>query len=397
MRATKRKQNLDTGNTQGFVDSASLHGAFAALILGKPESWTEWDRQSLLECTYLLLFNNMSIVPGPRLSGKAAYGYETEVVGKMPKLLTGDGDRREAEQRIRWWLARYPERLKRAWEDLKNDPRVDDWSNYRREFFWENHIRGRDGLFSLEYASHLARVLGCSEADLRKVHALSTDLKQVKLWAKGHMDAAAELADAAYRLSSLISGKYHEYLARTAGLQLVSHPHRAVISIPIPMKVSILSTNSEQCFIKMIIGSALLESTAKRRIHCWIDNIRKARDAIDLKAISLRQCTLDADAESQAVAAARRIELPGSSSLQRDILTSAATLNLSFWLSMVLGPWAFLGLGIPFLYKQKRQVTIGEDLARVGTTRRNFLRLGRSVPGRIERTLLPAPAVMRGN
>jgi hypothetical protein len=43
------------GETKGFIDGATVASILAALSLGKVSS--DWDRQCLLEGTYLLLFD----------------------------------------------------------------------------------------------------------------------------------------------------------------------------------------------------------------------------------------------------------------------------------------------------------------------------------------------------
>ena len=71
--------------TEGFVDSALIHGALATLSLGGGVDLSAWDRQSLLEITYLLLFRKIGIVPGPG-GYRGASGPFERVISQLPAL-----------------------------------------------------------------------------------------------------------------------------------------------------------------------------------------------------------------------------------------------------------------------------------------------------------------------
>src|ERR1035438_3184453 len=71
--------------TEGFVDSALIHGALATLSLGGGVDLSAWDRQSLLESTYLLLFRKIGIVPGPG-GYRGASGPFERVISQLPAL-----------------------------------------------------------------------------------------------------------------------------------------------------------------------------------------------------------------------------------------------------------------------------------------------------------------------
>jgi hypothetical protein len=115
--------------------------------------------------------------------------------------------------------------------------------------------------------------------------------------------------------------------------------------------------NSEEYFVKAIIGSAMLETTSDRRAKAWVDNLVKARAAIERRAISLPRAAVDADAERLAAEAARAWAGP-------------------------LGPITTAA------YRQYRGASVGEDLARfLLDTKRRFRQLAGTVPGRISRLL----------
>jgi len=50
---------------QGFIDHASISSAIAALRVKDAKNLNSWDRECLTAVTYVLLFRDVGIVPGP--------------------------------------------------------------------------------------------------------------------------------------------------------------------------------------------------------------------------------------------------------------------------------------------------------------------------------------------
>jgi hypothetical protein len=136
----------------------------------------------------------------------------------------------------------------------------------------------------------------------------------------------------------------------------------------------------------MIIGSALLEKTAERRVKTWIDNILKGRNSITLSKIALPEASIDSHAESLAAEAALRTGLSTTPGILRRAIDVVAMIGIGGLVSLRIIPW--LGLISPFVapgYRHLRGVSIGDDLSRCFLdTKRRFRRLGRRKPGRIE-------------
>lgn len=368
--------------TPAFIDSATLHDAFAALVYGKGAQWNEWVAQNLIECTWLLLFDNVKLVPGPAHKGAGAVpGYEAALASRLPTLLFPFQQQKAALTNTKRWLANPTKPFAAAWSKSRQEPAFLEWAAQLRETWWTVHQSANQGLFAIGDSIWLASLLGVSETSIAEAHRQSCSVNVVKQWSKGKGGDIAELAGQAYLASTLLRGKYHEYVARANNLQLVAHPFRNSIASRTSTPRPIPAPNSEQLFTKILIGSALLEPTADRRVTLWIDNIIRAREAIASKAICLPNTIQASDAEHHAVTAARRISLPGSAVWHRDILNWAIVANFA----LALGPWGLLG-GLSLVgYKAMRGRTIGEELALLGTTDSNFQRLGRTVAGRIIR------------
>src|SRR5712671_1697606 len=112
---------------KGFVDSASIHSALAVLKLGGTLSLSTWERQCLLEATYLFLFTDIGIIAG--LSGyRGASGLLSHVVKEFPSLEENRFSGRDAALRAtRRWLTRDEQGVKDAWTQLQSQPEFEAW------------------------------------------------------------------------------------------------------------------------------------------------------------------------------------------------------------------------------------------------------------------------------
>jgi hypothetical protein len=149
---------------------------------------------------------------------------------------------------------------------------------------------------------------------------------------------------------------------------------------------SITNTSHESHARSSLIAAALREPTAERRVKTWIGNVAAARRAIDAEAIALPPTIIDSVAMDHATNAARAISLPGGPRWEQEFLNWTIGANVGLWagVALALGPWGFLASAAVPAYKYVRGRSVGEELAiRLGT-KRNFARLGRSVPGRID-------------
>lgn len=144
-------------------------------------------------------------------------------------------------------------------------------------------------------------------------------------------------------MTSLIRGRFYEYLARNDGLHLMSHPYKMYAESNRKAGQAFEVFNSEEYLLKMIIGSAFLESTPERRVQTWADNVDKARRAISLRAIALPNTVLEVDAENRAAEAAKIIGIKSLSTMMHRVLDGIVGIGLGTLLSVTISPWGLLG------------------------------------------------------
>lgn len=144
-------------------------------------------------------------------------------------------------------------------------------------------------------------------------------------------------------------------------------------------------------FTRIIIGSALREVSTDRRLRAYVDSVASARKAIQIGSISFWPTSTQDLAEQQAVDAVKIVGIPGSPAIYRRVIDLATTYGLPSLLRTAIAPWAAsLTPVAQQAYRYNRGTSIGESIGRIiFDTKRRYLKLARSVPGRIERVLCP--------
>ena len=375
--------------TQGFIDSASIHGAIVAMSSGKIDEISDWDKQSLLSVTYLLLFDNIGIIHGP--------GYYSGASGPYSKVLSGlpflEGfqfsNKTNAIRNTNFWLTRYPGSLEASWKALITDNQFKSWQTNAIEQFWIHHSKMYGGLFNEEYIPSISKIINCSEKELKDLYRASENKNEVLNWLKVNSKTSEDVKNA-WTISALIRGRFHEYLAQSNENHLIAHPFRKSVEKKLGNSKEASITNSETYFVKTIIGSALLEPNLERRMNVWIENINKSRKAISLKSIVLPNSTLDSDAESHSANAAKICGLPASPAIIHRALDVASSIGIGLLLKVIFNPWSKIGTPlVTQSYKYEKGKSIGEDIASfIFNNEKRYKRLASKIPGRIRCSII---------
>lgn len=373
--------------TIGFIDAASINGALEAVSVGTRGTSPDWDKQCLLRATFLLMHSSMKVLPTVEGRATATGDYE-HVISAFPQIETYaiPEDRRQAQAKTKAWLSNNLPLLSTAWDQLQHNNRFCEWADRHKAQALVRHVKRHGSLFEVNVIQYICRILNCSERDLRKVHCLSVDTDLVGKWERGKGVAEdIQLAEKAWLLAGIMRGKFHEYFAEAQKLQLAAHPFREGIErklIEVPLRETSLS---EELFVRMIIGAALIETSRKRRVTTWVNSTRKASDAIIRGGIALPDVVNESDAERYAADAAKAIGLQCSPDILRRAIDIAFTFGLAPLLHLTIAPWAaVMAPIIPPAYRHVRGAAIGDDVSTILlSTRSRFLALAKSVPGRI--------------
>lgn len=386
---------------KGFIDMSSLHSALCLVRQGRNSYLSKWHGQSLLDVTYLLLHSNIRVIPRLGRPGGEA-GDTGTFLAALPNISTKTAHKKSAMKSTLSWLNEEQIRLNEAWLSTKDDKQLWEWAVIQRDLKWEEQSETYGSLFDEEFIPVIAKTLQMTENDLRKIHLASGDTGQVKEWLKrGISSEDAKVAESAWLVGGLVRGKYYENLAKASGMQLVAHPYRFRLSERLESCHTENVTRVEELFVKVLIASAQLERTPKRRIAAWGENIDRAKRALGDKIFLLHETRRISDAEENAYVALKRIGIVPGAKLYRRLLEGIVNWQIPALMAYSLSPWiTTAGLGIvgatvaagQVAYKHWRGISVGEEAANfVFSNKLRFRWLAKSVPGRIHRQYFLGP------
>jgi hypothetical protein len=228
---------------------------------------------------------------------------------------------------------------------------------------------------------------------------MSTDASHVNRWMENGGEEA-RIAFDAWVLSCLIRGKYYEILARQARMQLVSHPLRTWLEEPLEKGLSQAVRHSEEIFVKILVGSALIETSPERRVMVLAQNIQRARRGIEAKSIVLPETVTADKAEAFAIRAAQDAGINGVAKLYRQVIDRFADVSAHVFLGYTLSYWV-PHEAIPALngaahigYHWLRHLSPGQEVTRLAFSTDERFRWLSTLPGGRLTHELPLPTML---
>ncbi len=354
--------------TEAHIDSASIHGAIAALDYDRVQRWHLWAYQSIVTVTALLLCHpHLRIVPGisPRFglvdrSTRAVEDlYDFGIRQLLPVLETtldsySDATRlskskENAERKTKEWIKNSTEEAKKAFFTAKTQDCYESWLEWAIQNAWERDSERINGLFNFEMIEELALTLDCDKQTMYRVWKITQNLERLRLWKQKQEGEDFKIACEAYVASAVFRGRYHDELAKSMKWQVTHHPIRdfALIQPTGTNNIAIPLTRPFTYFCNIIINGAMKESNSKSKIALWTENMKHAQG--DQKIMtSLFEPEDDIDiSRKKAINAAQALKLrlyPKWLDLM-DIPLALAVTGLT---SFVLTGWADLSLALPF-------------------------------------------------
>jgi len=197
------------------------------------------------------------------------------------------------------------------------------------------------------------------------------------------------LVSRAHVLSILLRGRYHDLVARSAGIQVMHHPVRAPMLPklseqdlpPVPYEL----TNSERFMAQLLWASGFAERDADRRIRLWSDNVRLVRTAVLAEAIDLPHRTSETRALDTAVDAAR---IRAHSRLVDDAIDLLLAAGVGVLTSFVVNGWPVM-LTTLASYVGSRKEQIGTRVAKQALDSNRRLKHLAETPGRVTGRFAP--------
>lgn len=384
--------------TRGFIDGATITSALTYLNQGKSGSHPLWHEQSILETTYLLLHEDIQIVPRPKGIGGERGDYAI-VATEISELIVDSGNRKQVFKAtfdvVKGDNLSSPNKIynliKSAWGQVDQNEDFLNWAEIQRADRWVNQSQTYGALYDAESVAIISKVTGYDIKDVERIYFESANIKKVKTWIKRIESLEeAKIANAGWIIGGFMRGFFYDNLAASEGLHMLTHPFRQAAAFPADTIESYDISNTLELIAKIIIANSLNEPTKERRVKKWAESIKNARNFIQENIAEypkLIDPTTQPKAMEKALMVSRRIDLNGT--LKEISYFIDAGISAVIW-GFDIAPWA--SIPFIFLYQNFTKKFPGESIADFFFKSNSYYRwLANSVPGRIERALPKTP------
>lgn len=392
--------------TQGFIDWASLTEV-ANGYAGPMRDAYRWSAISSIQATCGLVHGRqLRVLPGPggrRLATKGPHDVLRTAVTDLvdsTQLPAGAVDRTAAE--VSRWAQDNATRLREIVETCLSDPDAvygtrcgfDQWLATALGSNREATTLRVGGLFDLSLRSPLSAVLEVSDEELVRAWEHSGEAATL-----GPDSDLYALVSRAHVLSILLRGRFHDLVARGAGIQVMHHPVRApmlpdLAEADLP-PVAYELTNSERFMAQLLWASGFRELDADRRIRLWSDNVRLVRTAVLTEMIDLPQRTSETRALDTAVDAARSAGVRAHSRLVDDAIDLLVAAGVGALTSFVVNGWPDM-LTTLASYAGSRKEQLGARVANQVLDSSRRLKHLAETPGRVTGRFVPSAGSATG-
>ena len=253
--------------TQSYIDSATTYEVLPLLSAAQANDAYPWAWQNTVAATSMLINTpHLLMAPAPVLRSGAAGLYGQLTLGLadfMSHYRPAPADARDALQKTKRWARKNVGKVQSAYAKLMADTtNYQRWLDWRITNAWVENAARLGGLFNADFIPELSKIMNVPEADLIRVRHLSSDVREVS----GYVNRRSphddfQLLTDAYILSALLRGRYHDFIARKSGLQIVHHPLReGVLSKPKRTDHKNFSvSNTERYLSNIVLASAFME------------------------------------------------------------------------------------------------------------------------------------------
>ncbi|GAA2574561.1 hypothetical protein GCM10010435_57710 [Winogradskya consettensis] len=378
---------------QGFIDWASLTEV-ANSYAGPMRDAYRWSAVSSIQATCGIVHGRQfRVLPSPgsrRLSTKGPHDVLRMAVTDLvdsAQLPSNTVDRTATD--VKRWAQDNTTRLRQIVDTCMSDPDklygpkcgFDQWLATALGANREATTLRVGGLFDLSLRAPLSAVLEVGDQELARAWEHSSEAATL-----GTDSDLYELVSRAHVLSILLRGRYHDLVARSAGIQVMHHPIRGPLLPELPEAdlppVPYELTNSERFMAQLLWASGFAERDADRRIRLWADNVRLVRTAVLAELIDLPHRTSETRALDTAVDAARNAGVRAHSRLVDDGIDLLLAAGVGALTSFVVNGWPDMVTTLA-TYAGSRKEQLGARVAKQVFDSNRRLRHLAETPGRV--------------
>jgi hypothetical protein len=378
----------------GYVDSSSVHVLMGALKRPDPHSWELWTWETVQGVTSALWRHpNLSVAPDPGHHAGARGPFD-RLLRDLSTAFSGFGPSDSAAlTRTKQWASKNARAIAALHQQLHHDPSYVQMVDWWVSDWWVSHCHMHGALFTESLIPQLARILSCSEADLRRIHTLTADPARVRDWSANRPDNEEfNLAREAYVSSIIVRGHFHDVAARRADRVVMHVPLRVPFLPRVAHTVEHPVSNTELNLINIVVCGSLAETNLERRIDLWASNVLKVRDLAHRRGIRFDNQASHQESLILAQNAAREADVRVHPRLLEAVVDAAATAATAVTLtSLQLSPW-MAGAAAILELAASRGLRFGERVMAIASlSDRHLATLADAGPGRLRARLGPPP------
>jgi hypothetical protein len=297
-----------------LVDGAAILGCLEALDCRSPETTPVWAYRSIVEVTtVLLLVPRIVLSPIPELHAAAIGPYGrilTELSSFLDQTPVPEATRRVSMRSTQRWGRENPDKLRASLDGYREDASYQHWIDWLARNQWPDHARRHGGLFEQAFVTPISRVLAISNAHLEEIRESSVSTAQLARLVSRPDEEKSRIVRDAFTISTLLRGRYYEYLSRKSDRHVLHHVIRTPIldSLPASRRVSAPITNTAW-FLSVILVASAFSSQTRARHHAWSSAVRLAREGINAGLIDATEKTSDEVAITVAARAASQLDI----------------------------------------------------------------------------------------
>ncbi len=304
-----------------------------------------------------------------------------------PLLLCPEEGNKTALKSTKQWASLHTESLKKCLKIFRSDENYLRWIDWQTNKVWPGHVIRYKGLFDRDLSSYVANVVDLDETYLINLNDHITHAKNPKSEIKNisSKDELKHLQES-FLVSSWLRGRFHERVAVKRKFQLFQHPIRdSVLPIMEGKSYEFGLSDTTWYLANIIVSGATKQSSTKKRIECWVNNIKQVQELSRLGMLDLRPKDNDTAMREAAFSAAKRSRITVNNKTIDKCLEHLATCGIGTLIGFTLHPIAGIGGSVASEIIEGKTRYVKKAINTFHLRKKHLSRLAEHGPGKISK------------
>lgn len=279
---------------RNYLDAATIGGVLSIYRRNKIEESHPWARITAMETTCALVNDTGQLGLAPYAGGRrypeSLLKHTMDgLVSMVARPEIEDKDRECAFKQTSQYIQDNISLMRNNYYELKTgDECFLSWLEDLKENAWIDYANIYRGLIQEKFIKDIASIMDIESKDLERIASKCSNGSAVNkiLADRSCSDETLSIIEDGFSLSVILSGIFHDFIAKKKDLKIVLHPVRRPFlpksdniikhTIRVPHAGSYLSC--------IILGNAFNAKTPEERITVWSQSIQKAREVLSSQA-----------------------------------------------------------------------------------------------------------------